>query len=160
MHTRSSLTQHQREQLMQLFEQNIGSTAAARELNISRYAAQALERRFKLHGRLCLMAKPTKQRYPYEIKKEVVTRNLNGESRIKLAQEFGLSSDHLVKSWVRAWRAGGDEALMPKPQGRPKGSAKAKPLTEEDKLRRQIEKLQAENAYLKKLRDLRNQRRG
>lgn len=29
--------------------------------------------------------------------------------------------------------------------------------TEEDKLRRQIARLEAENAYLKKLRDLRNQ---
>lgn len=159
MHTRSSLTQHQREQLIQLFEQNIGSTAAARELNISRYAAEALEHRYKLHGRLCLMEKPTKQRYPYDIKKEVVTRNLKGESRMHLAQEFGLSSDNLVKKWVRAWRTGGDEALMPKPQGRPKGSTKPKILTEEDKLRREVEKLRAENAYLKKLRDLRNQGR-
>lgn len=159
MHTRSSLTQHQREQPIQLYEQGTGSKAAARELNISRYAAEALERRYKLHGRLCLMEKPTKQRYPYDIKKEIVTRNLKGESRMHLAQEFGLSSDNLVKKWVRAWRTGGDEALMPKPKGRPKGSTKPKTLTEEDKLRRQVEKLRAENAYLKKLRDLRNQGR-
>ncbi|OLN14331.1 transposase, partial [Corynebacterium diphtheriae] len=44
-----------------------------------------------------------------------------------------------------------------KPKGRPKGSAKPKVLTEEDKLRRENERLRAENAYLKKLRDLRNQ---
>lgn len=105
------------------------------------------------------MEKTTKQHYPFEIKKEVVTRNLNGESRMHLAQEFGLSSDNLVKSWVRAWRTGGDEALIPKPKGRPKGSATPKTLTEEDKLRREVQKLRAENAYLKKLRDLRNQQR-
>lgn len=159
MHTQSSLTQHQREQLIQLFQQGTGSNAAARELNISRYAAEALERRYKLHGTLCLMEKTTKQHYPFEIKKEVVTRNLNGESRMHLAQEFALSSGDLVKNWVRAWRTGGDEALMPKPKGRPKGSATPKMLTEEDKLRREVEKLRAENAYLKKLRDLRNQQR-
>ena len=157
MRARSSLTQHQREQLIHLFQQGTGSKAAARELNISRYAAEALERRYKLHGTLCLMEKPTKQHYPYDIKKEGVTRNLKGESRMHLAQEFGLSSDNLVKNWVRAWRDGGDEALMPKPKGRPKGSTKPKTLTEEDKLRREVEKLRAENAYLKKLRDLRNQ---
>ena len=44
---------------------------------------------------------------------------------------------------------GGDDALKPKPKGRPKGSAKPKVLTEEDKLRRQIARLEAENAYLK-----------
>jgi transposase len=54
---------------------------------------------------------------------------------------------------------GGDEALKPKPKGRPKGSTDPKLLTEEEKLRRQVERLEAENAYLKKLRDLRNQGR-
>lgn len=74
-----------------------------------------------------------------------------------LAREFGLSSDQLVKDWSRKWRKGGDDALKPKPKGRPKGSSAPKRLTEEEKLRRQIERLEAENAYLKKLRDLRNQ---
>ncbi|QGU00978.1 Transposase [Corynebacterium kalinowskii] len=106
------------------------------------------------------MEKPTKQQYSFEVKKEVVDRFNAGESKMDLAREFGLSSDQLATSWVRAWRAGGDEALRPKPKGRPKGSSSSKVLTEEDRLRREVEKLRAENAYLKKLRDLRNQRRG
>ncbi|SQI19373.1 transposase IS3517 [Corynebacterium jeikeium] len=105
------------------------------------------------------MEKPTKQQYSFEIKKEVVERHLAGETRMDLAREFGLSSDILVRDWARKWRKGGDEALKPKPKGRPKGSAAPKPLTEEEKLRRRIARLEAENAYLKKLRDLRNQRR-
>lgn len=160
MRSRSSLSESQREQLVDLFEQGAGAKAAAQSLGVSRHAARLLESRFKLHGRLCLVEKPTKQTYSFEIKKEVVSRNLAGESRMDLAWEFGLSSDFLVKDWVRAWRAGGDDALRPKPKGRPKGSSSSKPLTEEDRLRREVEKLRAENAYLKKLRDLRNQRRG
>lgn len=77
-----------------------------------------------------------------------------------LAQEFALSSQGIVKRWVRLWCQGGDEALMSKPKGRPKGSSKPQPVSEEDRLRRRVEQLEAENAYLKKLRDLRNQRRG
>ena len=69
---------------------------------------------------------------------------------MNLAREFGLSSEHLVGGWSRKWRKGGDDALKPKPKGRPKGSAAPKLLTEEDKLRRQIARLEAENAYLKK----------
>lgn len=88
------------------------------------------------------MEKPTKQQYPFEIKKEIVTRFLNGETKMKLARESGLFSQAIVKTWVRAWRKDGDEALRPKAKGRPKGSAQPKPLTEE-------EKLQTENAYLK-----------
>ena len=135
----------------------MGSLAAANALGVSKYAVRTLRRRFQLHGRLCLVEKPTKQQYSFEIKKEVVERHLAGETKMDLAREFGLSSDILVRDWARKWRKGGDEALKPKPKGRPKGSAAPKRLTEEEKLRRQVERLEAENAYLKKLRDLRNQ---
>lgn len=135
----------------------MGYRAAATALGVSKYAARMLCRRFKLHGRLCLVEKPTKQQYSFEIKKEVVQRHLSGEIAMNLAREFGLSSENLVSGWSRKWRNGGDEALKPKPKGRPKGSVTPKPLSEEAKLRRQIAWLEAENAYLKKLRDLRNQ---
>ena len=103
------------------------------------------------------MEKPYKQHYSFEVKKEVVERYLAGESRMDLARQFDLASDQLVKDWAVKWRKGGDEALRPKPKGRPKGAGKPKRLTEEDQLRRQVARLEAENAYLKKLRDLRNQ---
>ena len=106
------------------------------------------------------MEKPTKKQYSFEVKKEVVDRFLAGETRMDLAKEFKLSSPQQVKGWVSKWRKGGDEALRPKPKGRAKGSAKPTLLSEEDRLLREVEKLRAENAYLKKLRDLRNQRRG
>lgn len=157
LRARSSLSESQREQLIDLFEQGMGYGAAASVLGVSRHAVRSLYRRFRLHGRLCLVQKPTKQQYSFDIKKEVVERYLAGETKMDLAREFSLSSDDLVKAWVRAWRSDGDEALKPKPKGRPKGSSKPKALKEEDKLRRQIARLEAENAYLKKLRDLRNQ---
>ena len=56
----------------------MGYTAAANALGVSKYAARMLCRRFKLHGRLCLVEKPTKQQYSFEIKKEVVQRHLAG----------------------------------------------------------------------------------
>ena len=159
MRARSSLSERQRDQLVECFEQGMGSLAAANALGVSKYAVRTLRRRFQLHGRLCLVEKPTKQQYSFEIKKEVVERHLAGETRMDLAREFGLSSDFLVRDWARKWRKGGDEALKPKPKGRPKGSAAPKRLSEEEQLRRQIARLEAENAYLKKLRDLRNQGR-
>ena len=159
LRARSSLSEHQREQLVELFEQGMGYGAAANARGASKDTVRTLCRRLKLHGRLCLVEKPTKQQYSFEIKKEVVQRHLAGETAMDLAREFGLSSDQLVKDWSWKWRKGGDEALKPKPKGRPKGSVTPKPLSEEEKLRRQIARLEAENAYLKKLRDLRNQGR-
>ena len=159
MRVRSSLSEYQREQLVECFEQGMGSQAAAKVVGVSRDVTRKLYRLFQLHGRLCLVEKPTKQQYSFELKKEVVQRHLAGETKMDLAREFGLLSDQLVTNWSRKWRKGGDEALKPKPKGSPKGSAAPKPLTEEEKLRRRITRLEAENAYLKKLRDLRNQRR-
>ena len=76
MRARSSLSEHQREQLVELFEQGMGHQAAANALGVSKDAARMLCRRFTLHGRLCLVEKPTKQQYSFDIKKEVVQRHL------------------------------------------------------------------------------------
>ncbi|MDH6410659.1 transposase-like protein [Aurantimicrobium minutum] len=104
------------------------------------------------------MESKTKRSFSFEIKKEVVDRFLAGATKMELASEFGLNSVKDITRWVRAWQAGGDEALMPKTKGRPTGSSKS-PATagEADQLRQQVKRLEAENAYLKKLRDLRNQ---
>lgn len=123
---------------------------------MGRKAVERLHMRWQLHGRLCLVERPSKQSYSYEIKKEVVERFLAGEAYMQLAVAFELSSPQLARTWVSQWRLGGDEALRPKPKGRPKGLAKPAALTAEDRLRRENQRLRAENAYLKKLRDLRN----
>ena len=85
MRARSSLSEHQREQLVELFEQGMGYTAAATALGVSNYAVRMLCRRFQLHGRLCLVEKPIKQQYSFDIKKEVVQRHLAGETVASLS---------------------------------------------------------------------------
>ncbi len=84
MRARSSLSEYQREQLVECFEQGMGCKAAANALGVSRHAVRSLYRRFVLRGRLCLVEKPTKQHYPFEVKKEVVERYLAGETRMIL----------------------------------------------------------------------------
>ena len=157
MQPNSSLTTLQREQLVELFESGFGYVAAANRLGFSIDVVKQIHRRWMLHGRLCLMQSKTKSTYSFAIKKEVVERFLAGATKIELAAEFQLSSVQLVTAWTRQWRAGGDEALMPKPKGRPVGSSPGPAVSEEVKLRQQVKRLEAENAYLKKLRDLRNQ---
>ena len=56
-----------------------------------------------------------------------------------------------LKSWIRAYRDGGEEALRPKRKGRPPGPARPRPeATREQELERQVQRLEAEVAYLKK----------
>lgn len=83
-------------------------------------------------------------------------RFLAGESRGSIAKDLGLSRPDLVRKWARIYEQQGEDGLRPKPKGRPakSGSKPSKPLSETEQLRRQVEYLQAENAYLKALRDL------
>ncbi|WP_431831228.1 IS3 family transposase [Corynebacterium pseudodiphtheriticum] len=98
---------------------------------------------------LCLVSKPTRKQYSFDTKMQILRRHKAGETKADLAEEFGLSSPDLISHWVWEVNKDGTDALRPKPKGRPKGSARPAPLTEEDKLRGENELLKAELAYLK-----------
>ena len=64
---------------------------------------------------------------------------------------FGIVSSSPLRKWLKAYREGGPEALRPRPKGRPKGAKAAPgPMAREQELERRVQKLEAENAYLKK----------
>ncbi|WP_230625210.1 IS3 family transposase [Corynebacterium diphtheriae] len=151
MHPRSKLSQTQRELAVDLFEEGYGSRAVANRLGVRREQVRHLEDRFRLHGRLCLVSKPTKKQYSFDTKMEILRRYRTGELKSDLAKEYGLSSPNLISHWVWQVNKGGSDALQPKPKGRPKGSGQSVPMTEEDTLRRENELLKAEVAYPKKI---------
>lgn len=105
------------------------------------------------------MAKPTKTQYSFEFKKRVVERCLAGETKPDLALELQISSPKLIGTWLRQYRAEGEAGLQSKGKGRPKADPASPPrqVSELARMRRENERLRAENAYLKKLRDLREQ---
>lgn len=71
---------------------------------------------------------------------------------------MGLSSPKVLERWIRAYRVHGEDGLRPKPKGRPPkaSSLAAGGVSELEMLQRRVEYLEAENAYLKALRDLMN----
>ncbi|MEQ2638535.1 helix-turn-helix domain-containing protein, partial [Paratractidigestivibacter faecalis] len=69
--------------------------------------------------------------------------------------EFGIMSLSPLERWCRLYRAGGADALRPRPKGRPRGSAaKPRERTREQELEERCRRLETEVAYLKKLRAL------
>lgn len=122
-------------------------------MQVSVWAVRRLFRRWRLHGRMCLMQRRKQRSYSFEVKKLVVDRFISGATAMDLCAEFDLSSAAMVHKWVGEWRRGGDQALMPKRRGRPSKPVEA--LSEQEALRQENRVLKAENAYLKKLRDLR-----
>lgn len=157
MDARSSLCEAQREAAVVLFERGWGDSAVATSLGVARWPVRSLFQRWKLHGRLALVSKPTKRSFSFEFKLDAVRRFLAGEAAAELAAELGLSSPKLVKTWARIYRRDGEDGLRPKPKGRPPREPESAlgQVSELERLRRENARLQAEVAYLGKLRALR-----
>ena len=75
--------------------------------------------------------------------------SIQGRAKPEVMREFGIASKSPLDSWCRKYRECGAEALRPKPKGRPKG-AEAAPATREQQLEREVRRLEAQVAYLKK----------
>lgn len=157
MRKSSSLTEEQRIAVLALFEQGYGDGAVSSHLRVSPWAVKALYLLWRVRGGDALVAQTSKQFYAFETKLEIVQRFLAGETKVALAQEFGMPSPNLVATWARAYRRDGEDGLRPKPKGRPRKDPDAPPpeLTELERLQQEIEYLRVENAYLKKLKALR-----
>ena len=90
--------------------------------------------------------------YSFETKLAAVKAVVDeGMTKPEAMARFGIASPSAFKKWLKAYREEGPEALKPKPKGRPRGSGSPpKETTHEQELERRIQKLEAENAYLKK----------
>ncbi|WP_216402738.1 helix-turn-helix domain-containing protein [Arcanobacterium phocae] len=154
----SKATAAQREALVELFEQDWGYRSTAMRVGVGLKISQHLWDRWRIHGRLVLMQKPTHAKYSFEVKLQVVERFLSGQTKMSIAKELGLSSPKVLERWVRIYRDKGVDGLRPRPKGRPKKDPQAASrfISEVDQLKRRLEYLEAENAYLKALRDLMN----
>ncbi|WP_019174628.1 hypothetical protein [Brevibacterium ravenspurgense] len=90
-----------------------------------------------------------KSKLPLALKHEVVDRFIAGETARELAREYELGGPDVVLRWARHQRK----------RGRVREQNESDSGTEQDQLRREYEKLQAENAYLRKLIELKAQGR-
>ena len=103
---------------------------------------------------LCMGSRKT--RYAWETKVAAARAVVDeGMGKPEAMAAFGIASRTPLDSWCRLYREGGADALRPKPKGRPKGSAaQSAPKTREQELEARVRRLEAENAYLKKVRAL------
>ena len=105
--------------------------------------------------------------WTYEDKINAVQRVLDGESYHEVAHSLGMSSETQVLTWHRKYLELGWDGLKLHSRGRkrkmgnkPIKPSKSKSQTEEIvELRKRLEYLEAENAYLKKLAALVQQRK-
>ena len=105
-----------------------------------------------------------KRNYSPEFKLNVVQAVKNGQFSAESAcLYFGIANSATVSQWLQAFEKQGINGLIPKPKGRPTMKPKypkmpPKPKTEEERLKYRILELEAENAILKKLQELNQQK--
>ena len=96
------------------------------------------------------------KRYSGEFKQMVVETMMREKlSYCEAARQFEVSSDTRVASWERIYLMEGPEGLYIERRGRSsKGRPKQFPPKVEEDLLQEVQRLRAENAYLKKLQAL------
>ena len=99
-----------------------------------------------------------------EFKLNVIQAVKNGKFSAKAAcLHFGIANSGIVSQWLKAFEKQGINGLIPKPKGRPTMKPQypkmpPKPKTREEELELENLRLRAENAILKKLQELNQQK--
>ena len=151
-----------RKQAVQMFEKGRGYRLTAKSLGISAATVREWQKMYRVIGKGRLLAMGVKHtKYDYETKVAAAKAVVDGGmSKPEAMMRFGIASTTPLKQWCRLYREGGEQALKPKPKGRPKGSGMgAVPPTREEELEERVRKLEAQVAYLKKSIALKAQKR-
>lgn len=146
-----------RKKAAELFGKRRGFESVAKELSIPRSTVREWQQIWKAFGSGALLPMDGKQARHTCSQKAAAAKAVVGDgmSKSDAMARYGIMSLAPLERWCRACRGGGAEALRPKPKGRPKGSgAAARPLTREQQLGRRVQQLEAEAAYLERLRSL------
>ncbi|SUD91118.1 helix-turn-helix domain-containing protein [Psychrobacter phenylpyruvicus] len=139
------------------YEQGHTKNATAETFNVNRNFVLKWVEQYQSGGIDAIKPRTTKAKYSSEFKLKVLTTMLEqGLSQSEVALKFNISSPALISHWHKVYREHGLSGLISKPKGRAtmsKPFITDKPDDEKTpaELRRELEYLRAENAYLKKL---------
>ena len=139
------------------YRQGHTGLATSEQFKVDPKLVRTWVKQYQSGGIETIKPKSNKAKYSSEFKHHVITTMLTqGLSQSEVALTFKISSPALISHWHKAYRLYGMSGLIPKRKGR---TAMTKPFItgklDDEKtpteLKRELEYLRAENAYLKKL---------
>ena len=156
----SKLSYEDKKEIVRLYdEEHIGYKSISKKFNVRITTIERIVGRYHLHGESSL-SKNKNRKFTPEIKLEVITRAMNGESKLSLGIEYLIQEAQII-SWLKKYEEFGYNGLIDKPKGRPPNMKKEKKVIDpndkdaiiKEKDQRILE-LEAEVEALKKLRAL------
>jgi transposase len=131
-----------------------GYSSIAKKIGVHKKIVQYWIRRYEFHGEKAFSKSYTN--YSLEYKLDVLKyKNENGTSIFETASIFNLPSDSTLRQWQNLLESHGVDALKSKKKGRlsiKKDTKKSIPIEgSPEPLQAEVERLRMENAYLKKL---------
>lgn len=156
----AKLSYKDKKEIVRLYnEEHYGCPTIAQKFNVTVSNIKRIVRKYNLHGEESLMKHKNKIFSP-DLKLEIITRAMNGESKFSLGIEYLIQESNII-SWLKKYEEFGYNGLIDKPKGRPPGMKKEKkPIDPNDKdavIKSQADRileLEAEVEALKKLRAL------
>jgi transposase len=147
-------TEEKLEAVLAYLEGKASFKTIAEDRNMSTAPLKRWVLRYQKHGVEGLISSYTNHDIQFKI--DVLNyMNEFGTSINDTAARFNLSSDYTVLTWKRQFEAGGIDALISKKKGRPSMKKEANQPTPVEgsleALQAEVERLRMENAYLKKL---------
>lgn len=150
-----------RREALELIKAGAGRDTLAGRLAMPKQTAEKWIILYRSGGEEAVMGGNGSRSYDWETKVAAARGHVeNGMTKTEVMAMYGIASTAALERWCREYRAGGAEALRPRPKGRPRGSrSRPKPRpTREQGLAEEIAYLKAKVAYLEKLRALRAQK--
>ena len=154
------LTDENKIEMYRLKKEGYSYKELSKKFKINTSTVKYMVRLADLHGETVLI-KGKNNYYPAEIKLDIINEVLIlGNSILATSLKYALPNHGLLCSWISKFKENGYN-ILEKPKGRPSKMKKNnknienKELSKVEQLEKELEYLRAENAVLKKLREIR-----
>ena len=139
------------EEVGRLLDEGWGYRSIARATGVRDDAARKWAYAYRVFGKEALL-NGKRNAYTQEQKIEAVRLFMDeGLTKPQVMERMGVKSISALERWIREYRAGGPDALAPKPRGRRPKPEKPVYATREEELEARIRELELENAILKRI---------